>query len=178
MSRIGKRAVPIPAGVEIKIAGQSVEVKGKRGTLQREFHPSVEIQQEGSNLAVSLKEGAHESRNLWGLSRTLLSNMVVGVTNGFTKNLEILGVGYKAAVEGKNLKLSLGYSHDILYPIPEGIAITVEKNTLVAVNGADREMVGRVCADLRDYRSPEPYKGKGVRYAGEFVALKVGKKKK
>lgn len=177
MSRIGKKSISVPQGVEVKIENQTVEVKGKRGTLTRDFHPLVVVSQENGALSVGLREGAQDQRHLWGMSRTLLNNMVVGVSEGFTKRLEIIGVGYKAVADGSKVKLSLGYSHDIEYPLPQGISVTVEKNTQVAVTGNDREMVGRVCADLRSYRSPEPYKGKGVRYVGEYVAQKVGKKK-
>ncbi|MBF0157981.1 MAG: 50S ribosomal protein L6 [Magnetococcales bacterium] len=179
MSRIGKKAVAIPPGVEVKIDNQVVTVKGKNGLLTRTFHPEVVLQQGATEVVVTLRnEGSSAYRPLWGLSRTLLANMVTGVSTGFSKQLMILGVGYRAAVEGRILKLALGFSHPVDFPIPDGIQIEVEKNTALTVRGADREMVGQVCAKIRDYRSPEPYKGKGVRYLNEYVVMKEGKKSK
>ncbi|MBF0283013.1 MAG: 50S ribosomal protein L6 [Magnetococcales bacterium] len=178
MSRIGKKIIPVPAGVEVTIENQIVTVKGKRGVLNREFHPDVEVSQGDAQLTVHPRRQDKEVWAVWGLSRSLLANMVQGVSQGFTKNLEIQGVGYRAAVAGSSLKLSLGYSHEIDYPIPAGIAIAVEKNVAISVSGADRELVGQTCAEIRAMREPEPYKGKGVRYAGEAVFRKEGKKKK
>ncbi|MBF0125047.1 MAG: 50S ribosomal protein L6 [Magnetococcales bacterium] len=178
MSRIGKRAVAIPQGVEVQIDNQTVTVKGKNGLLTRDFHPEVQLQQGPAGIAVSLRSESSAYRSLWGLSRTLLANMVTGVSTGFSKQLMIIGVGYRAAVEGRTLKLALGFSHGVDFPIPDGIQIEVEKNTAVTVRGYDREMVGQVCAKIRDYRPPEPYKGKGVRYLNEYVVMKEGKKSK
>lgn len=178
MSRIGKKSVAIPQGVEIQIDNHVVTVKGKNGLLTREFHPEVKLEQGPADITVSLHHTGREYLPLWGLSRTLLANMVTGVSTGFSKQLMILGVGYRAAVEGRTLKLALGFSHGIDFPIPEGIQIEIEKNTALTVKGSDKELVGQVCAKIRDYRSPEPYKGKGVRYVNEYVVMKEGKKSK
>ncbi len=162
----------------MKITGQAVEVKGKKGSLSRAFHPSVKIEKEGDGISVLLHNPKRSGdRALWGMSRTLLNNMVVGVSEGFSKSLEITGVGYRAAVKGKVLQLNLGFSHPINYDIPEGLEIKVEKNTAIQVSGADLERIGQTCAEIRDFRPPEPYKGKGVRYAGEEIIRKEGKKK-
>ncbi len=178
MSRIGKKLVPVPQGVDVEIQEQRVSVRGALGALSRDFHPGVEIRREEGNLAVVLRGNSRSDVPLWGLSRTLLSNMVVGVSSGFSKQLSIIGVGYRAAVDGRMLKLALGFSHNVDYPIPDGITIEVEKNTSVTVKGADKELIGHVCAKIRSYRTPEPYKGKGVRYVNEYVVVKEGKKSK
>ncbi|MBF0156512.1 MAG: 50S ribosomal protein L6 [Magnetococcales bacterium] len=178
MSRIGKKPVPIPKGVEVLIEGQVVSVKGKLAELKRDFHPAIGIQRDGDSLVLAPREGGgRQEKALWGLARTLLANMITGASEGFTKKLEIVGVGYRAAVEGKSLKLALGFSHGVEFAIPEGIKVTVEKNTSITVFGADREKIGQLCADIRRKRSPEPYKGKGVRYVDERIKRKEGKKK-
>lgn len=177
MSRIGKMPVTVPSGVEVTIKDQNVVVKGARGTLVRDFPQEVKIEQNGNLLNVIPVSSSRATPALWGLARSLLSNMVVGVSKGFTKTLQINGVGYRAAVNGSTMKLVLGFSHEIDYPIPDGLKVSVDKNTIVTVEGADKELLGSMCADLRSYRPPEPYKGKGVRYAGEYVIQKVGKKK-
>lgn len=179
MSRIGKLKIPVPTGVEVKIENQKVFVTGKLGAMQRDFPEQVAITRDGGALVVALRQDAQRNhKSLWGLSRTLLSNMVMGVSQGFTKNLEIHGVGYKAAVQGKMLNLSLGFSHEVNYPIPEGVQVTVEKNTQLSVKGPDKEVLGQMCAEIHAMRPPEPYKGKGIRYAGEYVRRKEGKKTK
>lgn len=176
MSRIGKLPIAIPAGVQIKIENQSIEVKGPKGSLSRSVPSRITVNIDNDRILVTRPDDEIQSRALHGLMRALINNMVVGVTQGFTRRLEIQGVGYRAAVEGKNLKLELGYSHPIFYPFPQGIDIRVEKNTLLFVDGIDKEVVGQTAAEIRAFRKPEPYKGKGVRYAGEVIRLKVGKK--
>ena len=176
MSRIGKRVIAVPQGVEVTIENQTVTVKGKLGTMTRVFHPGVHIGREESGLIVTL-QNREGTKALWGLSRTLLDNMVVGVSKGFSRVLEIQGVGYRAAVSEVGLQLNLGFSHPIDYPLPTGVTAQVEKNVVVTLSGMDREKIGQACADIRRFRPPEPYKGKGVRNAGETVLRKVGKKK-
>ncbi|MBF0175849.1 MAG: 50S ribosomal protein L6 [Magnetococcales bacterium] len=177
MSRVGKKPIPLPTGVDVKVDHQTVSVKGKRGTLTRTFHPDVEIHLEGGVLTVSPRNQDRAARALWGLTRSLLNNMVRGVSEGFTRQMEIVGVGYRAAVSGRVLKLTLGYSHPVDYNLPEGVHVEVEKNTLLTLTGADRERLGQTCAEIRQYRPPEPYKGKGIRYLEETVLRKEGKKK-
>jgi large subunit ribosomal protein L6 len=177
MSRIGKKSVPLPKGVVATIAGQTVKVKGPKGELSVKLVDAVEAKLEGDDLTVMPREGAEKGRQMWGLSRTLVNNLVVGVTTGFQQKLEINGVGYRAAVQGKNLNLQLGFSHDVVYPIPAGITITAEKPTAITVAGMDKQLVGQVAAEIRGYRPPEPYKGKGVKYAEEHIRRKEGKKK-
>lgn len=176
MSRIGKKLIAIPQGVEVVIENQMVTVKGHLGTLSRSFHPGVHIGREANTLVVSM-QSREGTKALWGLSRTLLNNMVVGVSKGFSRALEIQGVGYRAAVSEVGLQLNLGFSHPIDYPLPPGVKAQVEKNVLVTLSGMDPEKIGQACADIRRFRPPEPYKGKGVRYAGETVLRKEGKKK-
>lgn len=176
MSRIGSKPITIPQGVDVKIDSQIVEIKGKRGVMRRELHPRTTVSREGDELIVT-PANPRADKALWGLSRSLLANMVTGVTEGFVKKMEIVGVGYRAAVKGKSLSLSLGLSHPVDFPIPDGIKISVEKNTQLTVEGNDSAVVGQVCADIRKYRPPEPYKGKGIRYAGEIILRKEGKKK-
>lgn len=175
MSRIGKAPIEVPAKVEITIDGNTVKVKGPLGEMVRTFRPELEIVQEGNVIHVKRKDEDRLSRSLHGLTRTLLSNMVVGVSQGFTKNLEMVGVGYRAQMQGKKLVMQLGFSHSIELEPPAGIEITVEANTKITVKGYDKQMVGDVAAKIRSYRPPEPYKGKGVRYAGEKVRRKAGK---
>jgi large subunit ribosomal protein L6 len=177
MSRIGKKPIPLPKGVTASVAGQMVKVKGPKGELSVNLVKDVEAKLEGDGLTVSPREGAEKGRQMWGLSRTLVNNLVVGVTQGFQQKLEINGVGYRAQVAGKNLNLQLGFSHDVAYPIPAGITITAEKPTMLTVAGIDKQLVGQVAAEIRGYRPPEPYKGKGVKYAEEHIRRKEGKKK-
>ncbi|HSZ73745.1 MAG TPA: 50S ribosomal protein L6 [Rhizomicrobium sp.] len=177
MSRIGKKPIAVPKGVTASVAGQTVKVKGPKGELQVVLPAEVEAKLDGDHVNVSPREGAERGRQMWGLSRTLVNNLVTGVTQGFATKLEIQGVGYRAAVQGKNLQLQLGFSHDVVYPIPAGITITAEKPTMLTVVGIDKQLVGQVAAEIRSYRKPEPYKGKGVRYSDEYVRRKEGKKK-
>lgn len=175
MSRIGKNPIEVPSKVDIQIDGQTITVKGPLGTLQRTFRPEVAIRREGNVLHVTRLNDERLSRSLHGLSRTLLNNMVVGVSQGFARQLEIVGVGYKAAVQGQKLTLTLGYSHPIEIDLPAGITVTVEANTKLTVKGFDRQLVGDIAALIRSKRKPEPYKGKGVKFAGEFIKRKAGK---
>ena len=177
MSRVGKKAVPVPKGVTAKVEGQTVSVKGAKGELSFVVHDDVSVDFANDEIKVDPRFETKRAQALWGTSRAMINNIVTGVTKGFEKRLEITGVGYKAAVAGKNLQLSLGYSHDITFPIPEGIAIVAPKPTELAISGIDRRAVGQVAAEIRSLRPPEPYKGKGVKYAGEFIFRKEGKKK-
>ncbi|MBF0179473.1 MAG: 50S ribosomal protein L6 [Magnetococcales bacterium] len=180
MSRIGKQPVSIPKGVEVTIDNQTIVVKGKLGSLTRVIPDPIQVVRDGDHLMVSPREqgkGGKEHWALWGLTRALLSNMVKGVSDGFSKTMEVIGVGYRAAVEGRVLKLNLGFSHPVDFQLPDGIDAVVEKNTLIMIKGIDLERIGQTCAEIRAYRLPEPYKGKGVLYAGEKVKRKVGKKK-
>ena len=177
MSRIGKKAVPIPAGVTATINGQQVSVKGPKGELKQVLNEFVLVKMQEDGVKVDPRDQTKLARSSWGLSRTLVSNMVVGVTTGYSKTLEINGVGYRAALAGKVLQLNLGYSHDVNYPVPEGIEIKVPKPTEIVISGIDKQRVGQVAAEIRDYRGPEPYKGKGVKYQGEQIFRKEGKKK-
>lgn len=175
MSRIGKRPIPIPQGVEVKIDGALVEVRGPKGTLSHEVPPEIEVGVSDGQIWVRRKDESRRAKALHGLNRTLIANMVEGVTKGFEKKLEIVGVGYRAALEGKALKLTLGYSHPVIYPTPEGIEISVDNPTSITVRGIDKQRVGQVAAEIRALRPPEPYKGKGIRYAGEEIRRKAGK---
>ncbi|MDI9846971.1 50S ribosomal protein L6 [Rhodoblastus sp. 17X3] len=177
MSRIGKKPVAVPAGVTAKVEGQKVTVKGAKGELFFVVHDDVNVEMNDNQIKVDPRFETKRARALWGTARAQINNLVIGVTQGFEKKLEITGVGYKAAVAGKSLQLSLGYSHDINYPIPAGIAIVTPKPTEITISGIDKKQVGQVAAEIRDYRGPEPYKGKGVKYAGEFIFRKEGKKK-
>ncbi len=177
MSRIGKHPVAVPGGVDVAVAGQAVTVKGKRGELSVTLPPEVEIVVEDGAIRVKPRDDSARARAMWGTSRSLVNNMVTGVSEGFKVDLEINGVGYRASTDGKVLTLRLGFSHDIEFPIPEGIDITCERPTRIAVAGADRQRVGQVAADIRAFRKPEPYKGKGIRYENEWVRRKEGKKK-
>ncbi|HSC19711.1 MAG TPA: 50S ribosomal protein L6 [Rhizomicrobium sp.] len=177
MSRIGKKPVPLPNGVTANVDGKNVRVKGPKGELSLRLVDEVEASLGEDGITVSPREGAERGRQMWGLSRTLVNNLVVGVTQGFTQRMEINGVGYRAAVQGKNLNLQLGFSHDVSYPIPPGISIVAEKPTALTISGMDKQLVGQVAAEIRSYRPPEPYKGKGVKYAGEHIRRKEGKKK-
>ena len=177
MSRVGKKPVPVQSGVKATVTGQTVKVKGSKGELQFVVPNLVNVSFEDGAVSVQPKDQSKQARSLWGTSRAQVANLVEGVSKGFEKKLEITGVGYRAAMAGKALKLSLGYSHDIEYEIPAGITITVPKPTEINISGIDRQVVGQVAAEIRDYRGPEPYKGKGVKYAGEFIFRKEGKKK-
>ena len=177
MSRIGKRAVPIPSGVTATVEGQTVKVKGPKGALQVVLPDDVTAKMDNGSVKVDPRAETDRARAMWGTSRTLVANLVTGVTKGFENKLEISGVGYRAAMQGKNLQLALGYSHDVVYAIPEGITIAVPKPTEIVITGNDIQRVGQVAAEIRSYRPPEPYKGKGVKYANEFIFRKEGKKK-
>ncbi|MCX8501073.1 MAG: 50S ribosomal protein L6 [Alphaproteobacteria bacterium] len=182
MSRIGKYPIEIPSGVTVAVTAGMVSVKGKLGTLERSFTHDVAITVEGNQLVVMppskiKKEQTKMARSMWGTARAILQNMVVGVNTGFTKKLEINGVGYKAAVQGKKVVLNLGYSHEVVYEIPEGISIAAERPTLLVISGADKQRVGQVAAEIRAWRGPEPYKGKGIKYETETILRKEGKKK-
>ena len=175
MSRIGKSPIAIPSGVDVSIAGNTVTVKGPKGTLTREIPAGITVRKDDSTLLVERPDDERQSRSLHGLSRTLVNNMVVGVTEGLAKELEIVGVGYRAEDQGQNLRLALGFSHPVIVPAPAGITFEVPVQTRVIVKGIDKELVGQVAADIRSIRSPEPYKGKGVRYLDERILRKAGK---
>lgn len=177
MSRIGKKPISLPKGVEVKISGAKVTVKGPKGELVREIHPTIAVSQEGEEIVCSVKDNGKQSAyaNFHGLTRSLVNNMVLGVSAGFTKRLKLVGVGYRAAVQGNDLNLTLGYSHPILYPIEQGLKISVDKQTTVIVEGIDKEQVGQTAANIRSFRKPEPYHGKGVRYEDEVIVTKAGK---
>ena len=177
MSRVGKRPVAVPSGVTATVDGQTVKMKGPKGQLQFVVHDDVEVKLESGQIKVNPRVETNRARALYGTARAQVANLVEGVTKGFEKKLEITGVGYRAAMQGKNLQLALGYSHDVIYTIPEGITITVPKPTEITVTGSDIQRVGQVAAEIRSYRPPEPYKGKGVKYVGEFIFRKEGKKK-
>ncbi|MCO4054824.1 MAG: 50S ribosomal protein L6 [Bosea sp.] len=177
MSRVGKKPVAVPTGVTASVSGQNVKVRGAKGELSFSAPEEVAVAMENNVITVTPKGNDNRSRAMWGMSRAQVQNLMVGVSQGFEKKLEITGVGYRAAVQGKVLKLSLGYSHDIDYEIPAGIAIATPKPTEIVVTGIDKQVVGQTAAEIRDYRGPEPYKGKGVKYAGEFIFRKEGKKK-
>ena len=177
MSRVGKRPVAVPSGVTATVDGQTVKMKGPKGQLQFVVHDDVEVKFESGQIKVQPRFETNRARALYGTARAQVANLVEGVTKGFEKKLEITGVGYRAAMQGKNLQLALGYSHDVVYAIPEGITITVPKPTEITVSGSDIQRVGQVAAEIRSYRPPEPYKGKGVKYVGEFIFRKEGKKK-
>nr|YP_010336170.1 ribosomal protein L6 [Chroodactylon ornatum]UNJ14576.1 ribosomal protein L6 [Chroodactylon ornatum] len=175
MSRIGKKSIVIPPKVEVKLQDQKVSVKGPKGELSQIISPLIEVKIEDSLLVVQKKEDSRKAQELFGLSRTLVNNLVTGVSEGFSRTLEITGVGYRAQVEGKNLILNMGYSHPINITPPADISITVEKNTTVIISGINKETVGQVAANIRSVRPPEPYKGKGIKYSGEIIRRKVGK---
>jgi large subunit ribosomal protein L6 len=175
MSRIGRLPITVPSGVDVTIDGRNVTVKGPKGTLSRALHPDITVSREDGTLVVTRPTEQKTHKQLHGLTRTLVNNMVIGVTDGYRKGLEITGVGYRAALSGKKLQLNLGYSHQIEIDPPEGITFEVENPTRLAVVGIDKELVGQIAAKVRATRKPEPYKGKGVRYAGEYIRRKAGK---
>lgn len=175
MSRIGKQPIPVPSGVEVKIDGSQVSVKGPKGELSGTFNEMISITQEDDMIYVRRPDDSREARSLHGLTRTLVANMVTGVSEGFSRNLEIVGVGYRAAMKGSDLELQLGYSHPVLVTAEPGIKFEVPQPTRITVSGIDKQRVGQVAADIRKWRKPEPYKGKGIRYEGEYVRRKLGK---
>jgi large subunit ribosomal protein L6 len=177
MSRIGKKAVAVPNGVTVTIDGQTVSVKGPKGQLSWTLAEEVEVKQEGGELTLSKRQDTQRAQAMWGLSRTLVANMVQGVTEGYEQTLELVGVGYRAAMKGQALSMQLGFSHDVDIPPPAGISFAVPKQTEIKISGIDKQMVGETAARIRRIRPPEPYKGKGVRYQGETVRRKEGKKK-
>jgi large subunit ribosomal protein L6 len=177
MSRIGKKAVAVPSGVTVTIDGQTVSVKGPKGQLAWTVAEEIEVKQEGGELTLSKRQETQRAQAMWGLSRTLVANMVQGVTEGYEQTLELVGVGYRAAMKGQALSMQLGFSHDVDIPPPAGISFAVPKQTEIKISGIDKQMVGETAARIRRIRPPEPYKGKGVRYQGETVRRKEGKKK-
>ncbi len=177
MSRIGKKPVGLPSGVTATVSGQSIEVKGPKGTRSFKATDDVTLSVEENAVSVVPRGKSKRARQQWGMSRTCIQNLVTGVTDGFKKELEIQGVGYRAQMQGNVLKLNLGYSHDVDFTVPEGVTVTAPKLTQIVVEGIDEQQVGQVAANIREWRKPEPYKGKGIRYAGEYVFRKEGKKK-
>jgi len=177
MSRIGKKPVSLPKGVTAAVHDGTVLIKGPKGELKLKLVPEIEAAVSGDSVALTLREDSDRARAMWGMQRTLVNNLVLGVTQGFSERLEIAGVGYRAAVQGKTLQLQVGLSHDVAYPIPAGIQIVCEKPTSISITGNDKQLVGQVAAEIRSYRPPEPYKGKGVRYGSERIRRKEGKKK-
>lgn len=177
MSRIGKKPVAIPSGVTATIEGSELSVKGPKGTLALQLRDEISYTLDGDSIVVKPANDSKAARAFWGMQRTMVENLVTGVTEGFTKVLEITGVGYRANAQGKNLKLQLGYSHDVDFAIPEGIEIKTPDNTTVEISGIDKQKVGQVAAEIRRWRKPEPYKGKGIKYRGEYIFRKEGKKK-
>jgi large subunit ribosomal protein L6 len=177
MSRIGKKAVPVPAGVTATIEGKQMTVKGPKGSLYLALRDEITYTVEDGGISVQPANATKQARAFWGMQRTLVQNLVTGVTEGFTKKLLITGVGYRAAAQGRNLKLQLGYSHDVNIDVPEGIEVKTPDQTTVEISGADKQKVGQLAAEIRRWRKPEPYKGKGIKYAGEFIFRKEGKKK-
>src|SRR5476651_403777 len=177
MSRIGNKSVSVPTGVTASVEGQTVKVKGPKGALQLVLSDDVKVSMDKGLVKIEPRDDGKRARSLWGTSRTQVANLIAGVTKGFEEKLEINGVGYRAAVQGKSLNLQLGFSHDVNFAIPEGIAIATPKPTEIVVTGMDKQKVGHVAAEIRGFRPPEPYKGKGVKYAGEYIFRKEGKKK-
>tara|TARA_R110000787_G_scaffold186397_5_gene298088 strand:- start:30728 stop:31261 length:534 start_codon:yes stop_codon:yes gene_type:complete len=177
MSRVGSNPVQVPDGVTIEMAGNVVTAKGKLGALSVTLTDDVKVEQAGGQVTVTPLASHKRARQMWGTARSLINGLVIGVSEGFTRKLEINGVGYRAAVQGKDVVLQLGYSHEVRYPIPDGIKIDVPEQNQIVITGADKQRVGQVAAEIRSYRPPEPYKGKGVKYADEYILRKEGKKK-
>lgn len=177
MSRIGKKPVELPSGVEAKVSGQTIEVKGPKGTRSFSATDDVTLTVEDGAIAVTPRGKSKRARQQWGMSRSMVENLVIGVTTGFRKELEINGVGYRANMQGNVLKLALGYSHDVNFEVPEGVTVTAPKQTEIVVEGIDQQLVGQVAANIREWRAPEPYKGKGIKYKDEYIFRKEGKKK-
>jgi large subunit ribosomal protein L6 len=177
MSRVGKYPVDVPSGVTVNVSGKKISAKGKLGELSHELVDEVSVEFKDNKITLIPRDKSKRARMMWGMSRALIANIVTGVSAGFTKTLEIEGVGYRAAVQGKDLVLQLGFSHEVRYTIPKGITVACEKPTVISISGADIQVVGQMAAEIREIRPPEPYKGKGVRYAGEYIRRKEGKKK-
>ncbi|MBE0414257.1 50S ribosomal protein L6 [Yoonia sp.] len=177
MSRIGKKPVELPAGVTASVSGQTVEVKGPKGTRTFKATDDVNISVDGNVVTITPRGKSKRARQQWGMSRTMVANLATGVSEGFKKELELSGVGYRAQMQGGTLKLSLGYSHDVNFEVPEGVTVTSPKQTEITVEGIDEQLVGQVAANIREWRKPEPYKGKGIKYKGEYIFRKEGKKK-
>ncbi len=177
MSRIGKKPVELPSGVSATVSGQTVEVKGPKGARSFTATDDVDIKVEDNVVTVSPRGQSKRARQQWGMSRTMVANLVQGVTDGFKKELEINGVGYRAQMQGNTLKLSLGYSHEVNFDVPQGVTVTCPKQTEIVIEGQDQQLVGQVAANIREWRRPEPYKGKGIKYKGEYIFRKEGKKK-
>jgi len=177
MSRIGKRPVALPSGVSATVEGRMLAVKGPKGTLSLQMADDISYEVQDGAIAVTPANDTKRARSFWGMQRTLVQNLVTGVTEGFTKTLEITGVGYRAAAQGKNLRLQLGYSHDVNIAVPEGLEVKTPDQTTVEISGIDRQKVGQLAAEIRRWRKPEPYKGKGIKYRGEYIFRKEGKKK-
>lgn len=175
MSRLGKLPIPVPKGVQVTVNGRQIVVKGPKGTLTRDVIPEIEVKVDGTEVQVTLAEKAAHMGNLHGLWRQLINNMVLGTTSGFEKKLQLVGVGYRAAVQGKMLDLQIGFSHPTQISIPEGVDVKVDKNVSISIVGVDKQKVGQFAADIRSFRKPEPYKGKGIRYEDEYVRRKAGK---
>ncbi len=177
MSRIGKYPVPVPSGVTVAVVGRTLTAKGKLGELSLDLSDEIDAEVADSKVTVTPRSQSKQARTMWGTTRALVNNMVHGVSQGFTRKLEINGVGYRASIQGSEVVLQLGYSHDIRYPIPKGITIVAEKPTLLAISGSDRQRIGQIASEIRAFRGPEPYKGKGVKYEEEVINRKEGKKK-
>ena len=177
MSRIGNNPVEVPSGVEVKLDGANISAKGSKGQLSLTLVDEVSATMDDGKITITPRDESKRARSMWGMQRTMVANLVTGVSTGFTRDLQINGVGYRASVQGRTLNLQLGYSHDIQYPIPEGIDIQCGSPTTISVTGADKQRVGQVAAEIRSFRKPEPYKGKGVKYADETILRKEGKKK-
>ena len=177
MSRVGKYPVEIPAGVQVAVVGRTLSARGRLGEMKLALTDNVEVTVEGGKVAIAPRDGTTPARMMWGTTRALVANMVKGVSAGYTKTMEITGTGFRAAVQGSNLVINLGFSHDVVYPVPGGIKITCEKPTSIKVEGVDKRQVGQVAAEIRAFRPPEPYKGKGVKFEGEAIRRKEGKKK-
>ena len=177
MSRIGKRPVPVPAGVDVKLSGSTVTVKGKNGELSFDWASEVSVVHEDGAIIVTPNTNSSTARALWGTTRARIANLVEGVSNGFERRLQLEGVGYRAQMKGRDLSIQLGFSHDVVISVPEGLDVSCDGPTAIIVKGADKQRVGQLAAEIREWRRPEPYKGKGIRYAGEFIVRKEGKKK-
>ena len=177
MSRIGKHPIPIPDGVTVEISGRQVTAKGKLGELHLTLMEEVEVKRDGDQIVVRPRDDSDRAQQMWGTARSVVNNLVTGVAEGFTRNLEINGVGYRAQLQGKDLVLQLGFSHEVRYPVPDGMTVQCPDQTHIAVSGADKQRVGQTAAEIRAFRPPEPYKGKGIKYADEYIMRKEGKKK-
>jgi large subunit ribosomal protein L6 len=177
MSRIGKQPVALPSGVSATVSGQTIEVKGPKGTRSFTATDDIDLKVDDNVVTVKPRSLSKRARQQWGMSRSMVANLAQGVTEGFKRELELVGVGYRAAMQGKDLKLSLGYSHEVIFEVPAGVSVATPKPTEIVIEGSDQQLVGQVAANIRDWRRPEPYKGKGIRYKGEYIFRKEGKKK-